>query len=234
VYEIAEEGCVKYLKLLTAVACMATLVPTIASADARDGRHGARQAGQNIAREHREAAREIEGCGGNRKCIVREVREGQREVNREARRAQRGAPGQVKHAPPVRQAQHVPARHARHAPVRHAKHAPAHHARPAPVRDYRHARHFDERRHFRNAAAHYHPGGRYCTDARHIVHLRDAWYRGDRRWYRDGRYWNEYDYVSRYYRGHGHRHHRDDDFVKGLVIGAAVVGVIAAIANDDN
>ncbi|HWJ04283.1 MAG TPA: hypothetical protein VNS57_00680 [Steroidobacteraceae bacterium] len=93
----------------------------------------------------------------------------------------------------------------------------------------RYGRHaYDDVRYFRGATAHYHPGGRYCTDARHVVHLRDAYYRGDRRWYRDARYWNEYDYVTRYYRGYD-RHDDDDDLVKGILIGAAVVGVIAAI-----
>ena len=71
------------------------------------------------------------------------------------------------------------------------------------------------------------------------MHLRDAYYRGDRRWYRDGRNWNEYDYVSRYYRGqngYGDDDNDDDDLVRGIVIGAAVVGVIAAIheANDND
>ena len=66
--------------------------------------------------------------------------------------------------------------------------------------------------------AHYHPNGQYC---------------------RDGRYWNEYDYVSRYYRAGDGRSNGDDDnddLLRGIVIGAAAVGVIAAIheANDDD
>lgn len=60
----------------------------------------------------------------------------------------------------------------------------------------------------------------------------DNYYRGDGRWYRDGRYWDRYEYKRRYY------HRRDDsdkDFLKGAVVGAAVVGVAVAIAksNDD-
>jgi hypothetical protein len=57
---------------------------------------------------------------------------------------------------------------------------------------------------------------------------RDRYYRGDDRWYRDGRYWNRYDYERRYYRRY------DDDgeqFLKGAVVGAAVVGVAVAVAN---
>jgi hypothetical protein len=98
--------------------------------------------------------------------------------------------------------------------------------RPRYVAD-RHAR-------YQYVDAHYHPNGRYCRDGRHVAHLYDTWYRGDRRWYRDGRYWGENDYVTRYYRGSNDRHDDDDDLVKGILIGAAVVGVIAAIheAND--
>lgn len=192
----------KYLKFLTtAVACAATLVPTLAGADSRDVRREWREGARNVAREQREAGREIERCT-SRKCVEREVREGRREVDRERREARR----EVRYE-------------------RGANH------------DRRYGRHdYDDVRYFRGATAHYHPGGHYCSDARHVVHLRDAYYRGDRRWYREGRYWNEYDYVTRYYRGHGrHDHHDDDDdLVKGIVIGAAVVGVIAAIheAND--
>jgi hypothetical protein len=60
----------------------------------------------------------------------------------------------------------------------------------------------------------------------------DNYYRGDNRWYRDGRYWDRYEYEQRYYR----RRDRDDnDLLKGAVVGAAVVGVAVAIAksNDD-
>jgi hypothetical protein len=60
----------------------------------------------------------------------------------------------------------------------------------------------------------------------------DSYYRGNNRWYRDGRYWDRGDYERRYY------YRRDDDSgdaLKGALVGAAVVGVIAAIAdsNDD-
>ena len=74
----------------------------------------------------------------------------------------------------------------------------------------------------------------YCRDARHVVHYRDGYHRNSGRWYRDGRHWNETAYVDRYY-----RYHRDDDddddLLRGIFIGAAVVGVIAAVheANDD-
>ncbi len=71
-------------------------------------------------------------------------------------------------------------------------------------------------------------------DARRFVHYHDGYYRGGQRWYREGRYWHEPEYVHHYYHG-GRGHDHDDDFVKGLVIGAAAVGVIAAIheANED-
>jgi hypothetical protein len=85
--------------------------------------------------------------------------------------------------------------------------------------------------------SHYHPGGQYCRDARHVIHYRDGYYRNGGRWYRDGRYWNETAYVNRYYGHHHHNHDHDDgndDLYRGIVIGAAIVGVIAAVheAND--
>lgn len=54
----------------------------------------------------------------------------------------------------------------------------------------------------------------------------DRYYRGSGRWYRDGRYWDRNDYERRYYG------RRDDagDVIAGVAIGAAVVGVVAAIA----
>jgi len=63
-------------------------------------------------------------------------------------------------------------------------------------------------------------------------YYRDQYYRGDERWYRDGRYWGRDDYERRYYR---RRDKDDDDFLKGAVVGAAVVGIGVAIAksNDD-
>lgn len=59
---------------------------------------------------------------------------------------------------------------------------------------------------------------------------RDRWYRGNDRWYRDGRYWNRYDYERRYYS----RRDKDGNILPGLLVGAAVVGVVAAIANADD
>lgn len=63
-------------------------------------------------------------------------------------------------------------------------------------------------------------------------YYRDQYYRGDGRWYRDGRYWGRDDYERRYYRK---RDKDGDDFLKGAVVGAAVVGIGVAIAksNDD-
>ena len=60
------------------------------------------------------------------------------------------------------------------------------------------------------------------------------YYRGDGRWYRDGRYWGRDDYQRRYYYRRD-RDRDDDDLLKGAVVGAAVVGVAVAIAksNDD-
>ena len=76
-------------------------------------------------------------------------------------------------------------------------------------------------------------------EARHEIrrelredYYRDQYYRGDQRWYRDGRYWGRDEYERRYYRKRGKD---DNDFLKGAVVGAAVVGIGVAIAksNDD-
>ena len=199
------------MSVAAAALCCASIVPTLAGADPWEVRREIREGARSVAIEKREAAREIHRCE-TRECMLREVREGRREVNRERREA-------------------------RHE-IR----------RERAEDDYRPARHYNgndryygDGRYYRTdyRDAHYHPNGQYCRDGRHIVHLRDNYYRGDRRWYRDGRYWNEYDYVSRYYRaGDGRRNDDEDndDLLRGIVIGAAAVGVIAAIheANDDD
>jgi hypothetical protein len=59
----------------------------------------------------------------------------------------------------------------------------------------------------------------------------DRYYQGDGRWYRDGRYWGRYDYERRYYR---RRDNDDGEFLKGALVGAAVVGVAAAVAKSDD
>jgi hypothetical protein len=59
----------------------------------------------------------------------------------------------------------------------------------------------------------------------------DRFYRGNGRWFRDGRYWNRKDYLWRYYR---RRDNDGSDVLKGALVGAAVVGVIAAIADDND
>ncbi len=63
-------------------------------------------------------------------------------------------------------------------------------------------------------------------------YYQDRYYRGADRWYRDGRYWDRYEYERRYYRK---RDRDDNDFLKGAVVGAAAVGIAVAIAksNDD-
>lgn len=58
----------------------------------------------------------------------------------------------------------------------------------------------------------------------------DRFYRGNGRWWRDGRYWNRDDYLRRYY---ARRDNDGADVLKGALVGAAVVGVIAAIADED-
>jgi hypothetical protein len=198
------------MSLAAAALCCASIVPTLAGADPWEVRREIREGARSVAIERREAAREIHRCE-TRDCMRREIREGQREVNRERREA--------RHEIRRERAED----YYRPAPPYH------HNDRPYDGRYYR-ADYRD---------AHYHPNGQYCRDGRHIVHLRDNYYRGDRRWYRDGQYWNEYDYVGRYYRaGDGRRNGDDgnDDLLRGIVIGAAAVGVIAAIheANDDD
>ena len=58
----------------------------------------------------------------------------------------------------------------------------------------------------------------------------DRFYRGNGRWYRDGRYWGRDDYLRRYY---ARRNNDGADVLKGALVATAVVGVIAAIADDD-
>jgi hypothetical protein len=55
----------------------------------------------------------------------------------------------------------------------------------------------------------------------------DRYYRGNGRWYRDGRWWDRNDYQRRYYYPGGNS---GGDVLAGVAIGAAVVGVAAAIA----
>jgi hypothetical protein len=62
-------------------------------------------------------------------------------------------------------------------------------------------------------------------------YYRDQYYRGDGRWYRDGRYWGRDDYERRYYR---RRDKDDNDFLKGAMVGAAVVGIGVAIAKSND
>ncbi len=182
-----------------------------ASADSWESRREVREGARSVESEKREAAREMRRCE-TRDCVLREMREGQREVDRERREAR----NEVQRERAVdyfqRAGYELDARH------------------------YRNSRYYDSNHNDRDG--HYHPKGKYCRDGRHIAHLRDGYYRADRRWYRDGRYWNEYDYVNRYYGGQDRYRDDDDDddLLRGIAIGAAAVGVIAAIyeANDDN
>jgi len=200
-----------------ALLCVA--VTSTAAADPWHARREWREGSREVAAEKREAAREIRKCK-TRDCVMREMREGDREVSRERRETWRE----------VQQARGYDRWYRD--------------TRYDDDRDWRRdTRYYDDRNwRYRNVDTHYHPDGRFCRDGRHLAHLRDAYYRGDRRWYRDGRYWNEPDYVGRYYRpaayyGGGNRRDDDDDeMIKGILIGAAAVGVIAAIheANDND
>ncbi len=200
------------MSLAAAMLCcsFASIVPLVASADPWEVRREMREGARSVDIEKREADREIRRCQ-TRECVAREVREGQREVNRERHEARHEIHRE-------RSENNYPARYSRN------------------VRYYGDGRYSGYN--YVDRDAHYHPGGQYCRDGRHIAHLRDGYYRADRRWYRDGRYWNEYDYVNRYYGGRNRHHDNDDDddLLRGVVIGAAVVGVIAAIheANDDD
>ena len=201
------------MSLAAAIICCscASIVPMVAGADPWEVRREVREGARGVENEKREAAREIRRCE-TRDCVLREMREGQREVGRERREAR----NEVRRE---RAEDYV-------VPTRYNQNA----------RYYRDGRYYSSNDDYRDA--HYHPNGKYCRDGRHIAHLRDGYYRADQRWYRDGRYWNEYDYVNRYYddRGRNRDDDDDDELVQGIVIGAAVVGVIAAIneANDDD
>jgi hypothetical protein len=59
---------------------------------------------------------------------------------------------------------------------------------------------------------------------------RDQYWRGGNQWYRDGRYWSRDDYERRYY----NRRDNTGDVLAGLAVGAAVVGVVAAISDNDD
>ncbi len=201
------------MSLAAAILCCscASIVPTVAGADPWEVRREVREGARSVEIEKREAAREIRRCE-TRDCALREMREGQREVDRERREAR----NEVRRERAEDYFQ----------PARYDQNA----------RNYRDGRYYGWNDNHRDA--HYHPNGKYCRDGRHIAHLRDGYYRADQRWYRDGRYWNEYDYVNRYYddRGRNRDDDDDDELMQGIVIGAAVVGVIAAIheANDDD
>ena len=197
------------MSLPVAILCCTSIVPMVAGADPWEVRREMREGARSVDIEKREAAREIRRCE-TRDCVKREVREGHREVNRERHEAR----NEIQRERTRRYVQ--------------------------PARYNSNARYYGDGRYYGSSYsdAHYHPNGQYCRDRRHIAHLRDGYYRNDQRWYRDGRYWNEYDYVSRYYGGQNRYRDDDDndDLVRGIVIGAAAVGVIAAIheANDDD
>jgi hypothetical protein len=203
------------LSLAAAALTLTTLLPALAAADPWDVRREVAEGARNVQQERREAAREIDRCR-TRDCVQREVIEGRREVQRERYEAARE----------IHRERHVDGfeRVQRSFPPGRPGNYGYGYGRPWYYND-----------------AHYHPNGRHCTDGRHLVHYRDGYYRGDRRWYRDHRYWDENAYVSRYYRPRDRydRYDRDDDdgnddLLRGLAIGAATVGVIAAIheAND--
>ncbi len=151
---------VRFLPLLACAAMGVLAIPSAASAQSWEVRREVREGGREVARERREAIRELRRCT-TRECARREVREGRREVVRERIEARREIRREVRE-------------------------------------DYF-----------------------------------DSYYRGNNRWYRDGRYWDRREYERRYY------YRRDDDdggdVLKGVLVGAAVVGVVAAIAdaNDD-
>ena len=60
--------------------------------------------------------------------------------------------------------------------------------------------------------------------------VRDQYWRNGR-YFRDGRYWDRDDYMRHYY---GHHGDNDNNVLTGVVIGAAVVGVTAAIISSQD
>lgn len=148
--------------------------------------------------------------------VRNEVREGKREVNRErheARHEINAARGPGYYLPPGQ--------------------AKRYYYYNNNDRYYGDSRYYDRARYDDRYAwdrvAHFHPDGHYCRDVNHVAHYRDGYYRNDGRWYRDGRYWNEVAYVDRYYRRYRNHDDGNDDLLRGMAIGAAVVGVIAAV-----
>jgi hypothetical protein len=203
------------LSLATALLCCASLAPLVAGADPWEVRREVREGAREIDRERHEAAHEIRRCE-TRECAKREAREGKREVKRERHEA----------------------RHEIQAERGYGYRPQPQYAHNRPYYYYNNARYYGDSRYYgRNEwdrVAHFHPNGHYCRDVRHVAHYRDGYYRNNARWYRDGRYWNEPDYVNRYYRRHRGNNDGNDDLLRGIAIGAAVVGVIAAVheAND--
>lgn len=143
-----------------AMAMGGLLAPTLSTAQSWEVRREMREGALSVAREKREAARELRRCT-TRECAQREVREGYREVSRERREARREIRREVRED------------------------------------------------------------------------IRDQYWRNGR-YFRDGRYWERTEYLRRYYPHHHHHDDGDDGLLKGVVIGAAVVGVTAAIVNAQN
>lgn len=203
-----------------ALLCCAAVTPLTAGADPADVRREMREGAREVDRERHEAVHEIRRCE-TRECEKREAREGKHEMDRE--------------------------RHEAHREVQAARGQPYYGPQPQYVRNppysyyYGNARYYGDNRYYYghngwDRVSHFHPNGQYCRDAHHVAHYRDGYYRNNGRWYREGRYWDEVAYVNRYYPRHRHHDHDDgdDDLLRGIAIGAAVVGVIAAVheAND--
>jgi hypothetical protein len=209
------------LSLAAALLCCASMAPLAVGADPWDVRRERLEGARNIDRERYEAAREIRRCQ-TRECVMRETREAQREVARERHEAHKEIRGARAWAPGQQK--------------KYARYTPYYGNAPYIGNSRYNSNDRYGARNDWDGIAHYHPDGQYCREARHIAHFRDGYYRDTGSWYRDGRYWNESAYVDRYY-GQGRNNDDDnDDLLRGIVIGAAVVGVIAAVhdANDDD
>jgi hypothetical protein len=83
------------LAIVAALLATDLLLPAQAVAAGWEVRREIREGARSVAREKREAARELRKCT-TRECARREVREGYREVNRERREARREIRGEVR------------------------------------------------------------------------------------------------------------------------------------------